>query len=85
MHIAAPGVGLDDGFTGYKGQVGDPPRPRWGDYGAAAVDGNSIWIASEYIAQSCSLDQWLTAPIGRCGNTRGALGNWSTHVSKITP
>ncbi len=66
---AAPGAGLDDGFTSYKAQVGDPPRTRWGDYGAAAVDGNSIWIASEYIAQTCTLDEWLTAPIGRCDNT----------------
>src|SRR4029077_555049 len=41
--VAAP----DDGFTSYKAQVGNPPRTRWGDYGAAAVDGNSIWIASE--------------------------------------
>jgi hypothetical protein len=55
VHIAAEGVGLDDGFTSYKAQVGDPPRTRWGDYGAAAVDGNSIWIASEYIAQSYTL------------------------------
>jgi len=85
IHIAAQGVGLDDGFTSYKAQVGDPPRTRWGDYGAAAVDGNGIWIASEYIAQSCTLDQWLTTPIGRCGDTRGALGNWSTHISKLTP
>jgi hypothetical protein len=27
----------------------------------------------------------LTAPFGQCGGTRGALGNWSTHVSKLTP
>src|SRR5437764_2936743 len=46
------GAARDDGFTSYKSQVGNPPRPRWGDYGAAAVDGNSIWIASEYIAQT---------------------------------
>jgi len=79
------GAGLDDGFTSYKAQVGDPPRTRWGDYGAAAVDGNRVWMASEYIAQSCTLAQYLTAPIGRCGNTRGALGNWSTHISVVTP
>jgi hypothetical protein len=85
VHIAAEGVGLDDGFTSYKAQVGNPPRTRWGDYGAAAVDGKSIWIASEYIAQSCTLAQWLAAPIGRCGDTRAALGNWSTHISKVTP
>ena len=47
------GAAQDDGFTSYKSQVGNPPRTRWGDYGAAAVDGNTIWIASEYIAHAC--------------------------------
>jgi len=41
------GAAPADGFTSYKSQVGNPPRTRWGDYGAAAVDGNSVWIASE--------------------------------------
>ena len=35
------GAAVDDGFTSYKSQVGNPPRTRWGDYSAAAVDGNS--------------------------------------------
>ena len=55
IHIAAAGLGPDDGFTSYKYYVGDPPRTRWGDYGAAVADGNAIWIASEYIAQTCTL------------------------------
>jgi hypothetical protein len=85
IHIAAEGVGVDDGFTSYKAQVGNPPRTRWGDYGAAAVDGNSIWIASEYIAQSCSLAEYVAAPFGSCGGTRATLGNWATRISKVTP
>jgi len=52
------GAAVDDGFTSYKSQVGNPPRTRWGDYGAAAVDGNSIWIASEYIAKACDYATW---------------------------
>ena len=52
------GAATDDGFTSYKAQVGNPPRTRWGDYGAAAVDGNSIWIASEYIAHACDYTTW---------------------------
>ena len=56
----AAGLGPDDGFTSYKAFVGDPPRTRWGDYGAAVTDGSSIWIASEYIAQTCTLTQYLT-------------------------
>jgi hypothetical protein len=89
-----------DGFTSYKSQVGNPPRTRWGDYGAAAVDGNSIWIASEYIANPCSYTAW-GGPffaggtgdnlLGTCGGAshgpgaRAALGNWSTRISKLKP
>ncbi|NUQ32818.1 MAG: hypothetical protein HOP99_08400, partial [Dermatophilaceae bacterium] len=36
------GLATDDGFTSYKAQVGNPPRTRWGDYGAASVDGNTV-------------------------------------------
>jgi hypothetical protein len=98
--IAALGGTLDDGFTGYKAQVGNPPRTRWGDYGAAAVDGNSVWIASEYIAHRCDYDPW-GGPffaggtgdnlLGTCAGAptnpgvRAALGNWSTRISKLTP
>jgi hypothetical protein len=66
-------------------RVGDPPRPRWGDYGAAAADGSSIWIASEYIGQTCTLAQYLEAPVGSCGGTRTALANWFTRILRLTP
>ena len=82
VHVAAAGAGPWDGFTSYWAFGG---RPRWGDYGAAAVDGNSIWVASEYIAQTCTYAQYLVSPVGQCGGTRGVLGNWSTHISKLTP
>ena len=94
------GAAPDDGFTSYKSQVGNPPRTRWGDYGAAAVDGNSIWIASEYIGHACDYTPW-GGPffqggtgdnlLGTCGGAshgpgaRVALGNWSTYISKFTP
>jgi hypothetical protein len=94
------GAAQDDGFTSYKSQVGNPPRTRWGDYGAAAVDGKSIWIASEYIAQPCTYTDW-GGPyflggdgdnlLGTCGGAnhvpgaRAALANWSTYISKLTP
>ncbi|MEK6207421.1 MAG: hypothetical protein AABM32_07250 [Chloroflexota bacterium] len=83
VHVAERGLGPSDGFTSYKAFVGDPPRTRWGDYGAAAVDGTSIWIASEYIAQTCTLTQYATAPFGSCGATRTALANWSTRVTQV--
>jgi hypothetical protein len=85
IHIAQPGVGPHDGFTAYKFYVGDPPRTRWGDYGAAVADGHDIWIAAEYIAQTCTLTQYLTAPVGSCSGTRTALGNWGTHIARLTP
>jgi len=94
------GAAVDDGFTSYKSQVGNPPRTRWGDYGAASVDGNSIWIASEYIAKQCDYTPW-GGPffvggtgdnlLGTCGGAshgpgaRAALGNWSTFISNFTP
>lgn len=85
IHIVGAGLGPSDGFTSYKAFVGSPIRTRWGDYGAAVTDGSSIWMASEYIAQTCTLQQYLTAPIGSCNGTRTSLGNWSTRLTKITP
>jgi hypothetical protein len=94
------GATQDDGFTSYKSQVGNPPRTRWGGYGAAAVDGNSVWIASEYIANACDYPTW-GGPffaggagdnlLGTCAlslgapGPRAALGNWSTRISKLIP
>jgi hypothetical protein len=81
VHIAAEGAAPQDGFTGYFPEV-NPVRPRWGDYGAAAVDGNSIWFASEYIADSCDLNNYVQTNF-TCGNTRGSLGNWATRVTHV--
>jgi hypothetical protein len=99
VHVIAAGAAPDDGFTSYKSQVGNPPRTRWGDYGAAAVDGDSIWIASEYIAHACDYATWGGPFFGGTGDnllgtcagashgpgTRTALANWSTRISKLTP
>ena len=60
-----------------------PGRPRWGDYGAAAVDGNSIWIASEWVAQTCT---YATTCSIRPAVARAARSsNWSTRISNVTP
>ena len=77
IHVAASGLGPQDGFTEYGG------RARWGDYGAAAVDGNTIWIGNEYIGQTCTLAQFSVDTT--CGGTRGFFGNWGTRLSKLTP
>ena len=92
IHIAAEGLGPSDGFTSYKAFVGDPPRTRWGDYGAAVSDGSNIWIASEYIAQTCTFAEFTAGvsatslgSFGSCGGTRTALANWATRISGVTP
>jgi hypothetical protein len=96
------GAAADDGFSGYKQQrFPNPIRSRWGDYGAAAVDGNSVWIASEYIGHACGYTDWggpFFLPSGTGDNLLGtcagaghgpggrtALANWSTFISKFTP
>jgi hypothetical protein len=84
IHIAAEGAGPDDGFTGYHPFSAFGSRPRWGDYGAAVTDGNSIWIASEYVNQTCTFNTWLGTNF-RCGNTRTQLANWGTRITKIVP
>ena len=83
VQVAASGPGPWDGFTSYV--VFGSGRPRWGDHGAAAVDGSDIWVASEHTAQTCTYEQYLVVPRAQCGGTRGALGNWSTHITKVTP
>ena len=85
IQTAAGGLGPDDGFTAYKFYVGPTGRNRWGDYGAAVADGNSVWIASENIGQSCTLAQYQSSPFGSCSGTRTSLGNWDTRISKLTP
>ncbi|TMB91157.1 MAG: hypothetical protein E6J45_07095 [Chloroflexi bacterium] len=87
VHIVAAGAGPADGFSGYR-VFANPPnfiaRPRWGDYGASAVVGDSIFIASEYISQTCTLAQYETSPFGSCGGTRSSLANWATRITQLT-
>jgi hypothetical protein len=88
VRVVAEGKDVSDGFTSYKAFVGDPPRTRWGDYGAAVADGNSIWIANEYINQRCTLAEWFAnagLQLGSCGGTRTALANWGTRFSQVRP
>lgn len=79
IRVVATGAGPQDGFAGYR-PFGT--RARWGDYGAAATDGKSIWLASEYTAQTCTYTQYKADPT--CGGTRGALGNWATRVTQVS-
>jgi hypothetical protein len=85
--IARNGVGPQDGFSGYRAEANPPgsnPRPRWGDYGAAVYADGNIWMASEYIGQSCTLAQYMSAPFGSCGGTRTTLANWDTSITAVS-
>jgi hypothetical protein len=91
--LASPGLDAQDGFTEYKvnSPTGDGiPRPRWGDFGAAVSTGSDIWIASEYIGQTCQTSDWrhFAATNFWCfddpsGHRRSALGNWGTRVTQV--
>ena len=83
VRVAAAGLGPEDGFSGYEA-LGDSIVARWGDYGAAALSQGTFWMASEYIGQVCTLQQYLTSNF-RCGDTRGALGNWYTRITSVAP
>jgi hypothetical protein len=83
IHVAAAGMGPDDGFTNYHAAFA-LDRTRWGDYGAAVIDGSKLWMASEYIGQTCTYAQFITPPIGRCGGTRSALANWDTRITAVS-
>ena len=89
ISVVANGAGPDDGFTSYKAEVGAGGRNRWGDYGATFALGNSIWIASEYIGQTCSFSTYIAAPFGAClvngVGTRSTLANWGTRITELTP
>lgn len=83
IHAAGVGAGPADGFTGYPSLVGGDGAERWGDYSAAVADADgSVWFASEYIAQTCTLATWTTD--STCGGTRTQLANWSTFVGHVS-
>jgi hypothetical protein len=83
VQVAAEGVGPDDGFTGYNPQSAFGSRARWGDYGGAVSDGTFLWIASEYIGQTCTLAAYEKD--FTCGGTRSSEGNWATRISQLVP
>jgi hypothetical protein len=83
VHMVQEGQSTQDGFTEYPPIGGN--RPRWGDYGAAAVDGKNIYLAGQYIEQpACTLADFVATGF-TCFGYRTSLANWSTRVVKLTP
>jgi hypothetical protein len=83
VHMIREGQSTQDGFTEYPPIGGN--RPRWGDYGAAAVDGRNVWLAGQYIEQpECTLEEFIATNF-ECGGYRTIFANWSTRVTRLTP
>ncbi|HYS01771.1 MAG TPA: hypothetical protein VET82_05440 [Candidatus Eisenbacteria bacterium] len=69
VHIAASGIGPEDGFSGYE-HYGGADIARWGDYTAAGADSDgTVWFAAEWIGPT----------------QRTLLANWGTFVGHVTP
>ena len=85
IHVVKEGAGPIDGFSGYS--AFGPPFQRFGDYGAAVVDGNEIWMATEYAGQTCTLEEFITdteeSPLFSCGGTRTLIANWYTRITRL--
>lgn len=82
VNSSEDGKSPQDGFTEYP--VFDSP-PRWGDYSASAVDGDTVYSATEYIEQGpCTLSEYLATGL-ECTGERTSLANWATRVSKLKP
>jgi hypothetical protein len=85
---AKEGAAPEDGFCEYTffncaGTETPQIRPRWGDYGFATYDGRYLFVASEYIAHSCTFATFSADPT--CGGTRSFYGNFSTRITRLTP
>jgi hypothetical protein len=80
VQVGASGVGPYDGDSGtFDGGL----RPRWGDYGyALATPDGSLWMAAEYVNQSCSSKEFTRDLT--CGNTRSFYANWGTRILQIS-
>jgi hypothetical protein len=79
IHIAANGVGPEDEFASYGFFLYD--TPRFGDFGAAVADGNTIWVGNEYIANTGTLTQYMADPT--LGGTRTLVTNWDTRMTQV--
>ncbi len=57
--------------------------PRWGDYSGTVTDGKNIFFTNEYIAQTCTFDEWFFVD-ETCGGERSQITNWAASFNKVT-
>ena len=86
MHVTAAGVGVTDDTFGYTTPGLLNP---FGYFATALVapDGR-FWLASQYVAQTCTLEQFLSplppTPLTfTCNQTRTLRTNWATRITEI--
>ena len=73
--VAGEGAAPLDSWDGYATFNGGSAGPaRFGDYSAAFIDGTTVWMASEWVATSCT-----TLPC----DGRDDFTNWSTFISRL--
>jgi len=49
------------------------------------VDGNTVYLAGQYIEQPpCTVDEFIASNFS-CGGFRSTLANWSTRVTELIP
>jgi hypothetical protein len=70
VDVVAVGGAPQDDFSGYP-QYGGSGDARWGDYSAAVADGNSLWLATEYIPGGIDSTAYFT--------------NFGTFVTEVKP
>jgi hypothetical protein len=80
VQIAAAGAGPQDGALAYS--FFGSNRPRWGDYGATAVDGETVWLGSQYIANSGTVAEFQADRT--LGGTRATYTNWDNRITPVS-
>ena len=90
IHIAAAGLGVDDGFTSYKAFVGDPPVPAGATTARLSPTAARSGSPPSTSARPARYAQYYPSPpspadFGSCGGTRTSLANWGTRISKLNP
>jgi hypothetical protein len=77
VQIAGAGAGPLDDFSGYvtKANSKRPQGPaRFGDYSAALIDGDTLWMSNELVPNACAAYPCT----GRDRRT-----NWGTSVTRL--
>jgi hypothetical protein len=74
VRIAGAGAGPLDDWDGYAPFAASGGPVRYGDYSAALLDGDTLWMAAEFVPNACTA---LPCP------GRDTFANWGTFVSRI--